>query len=53
MSYSKGVGTLSYQSPELINSEAYGPANDIWALGVILYEMLAGVHPFDTLVNIL
>lgn len=47
-SYSKGIGTQKYQSPELLREESYGPANDIWALGVILYEMLTGEHPFDT-----
>lgn len=52
-SYSKGVGTNMYQSPELMNDEPYGPANDIWALGIVLYEMLTGVHPFDTRMNIL
>ena len=40
------VGSPTYMAPELINDDAASPAGDIWALGVILYEMLAGRPPF-------
>ncbi len=40
------VGTIAYLSPELVRGEEVGPASDIWALGVILYEMTAGELPF-------
>ncbi len=40
------VGSPSYMAPEQINGDPLGPAGDVWALGVILYEMLAGRMPF-------
>ena len=40
-------------APELHKSEPYGLSNDVWALGIILYEMLTGVHPFNTTENVI
>jgi len=39
------TGTPRYMAPEAFSGQ-YAPASDLWAVGVILYELLSGNHPF-------
>jgi hypothetical protein len=39
-------GTLAYISPERLRGDDASAASDIWAVGVLLWEALAGEHPF-------
>ena len=41
------VGTLQYLAPEQIKGDSASVQSDIWALGIILYEMFTGQVPFD------
>ena len=51
----KAMGTPAYMSPEQALNEPIGPATDLYALGVIVYELIAGQPPFgaDTPVGVL
>ena len=40
------IGSPEYLAPEQARSEPVTPQTDIYSLGVVLYEMLAGEHPF-------
>jgi eukaryotic-like serine/threonine-protein kinase len=39
-------GTLAYISPERLHGAVATPVADVWAVGVVLWESLAGEHPF-------
>jgi len=40
-------GASDYLSPEQISQRGHGQAVDFWALGVLLYELSTGAHPFS------
>lgn len=42
------VGTMRYMSPEQATAGDITPASDIFSLGIVLYELAAGRHPFDS-----
>ena len=40
------MGSPSYASPEQIQGQAAGPSSDMFSLGIVAWELLAGEHPF-------
>jgi serine/threonine protein kinase len=40
------VGTPLYASPEMLSSSSSGPFTDLWALGVIVYQIVCGEVPW-------
>jgi len=41
-------GTLRYMSPEQPRKEPLTGASDVYSLGLVLYELIAGSHPFES-----
>lgn len=41
------LGTPLYMAPELVRQQKYDEKVDVWSLGVIVYQLLSGMTPFD------
>ncbi|KAM3145378.1 hypothetical protein pb186bvf_002422 [Paramecium bursaria] len=41
------VGTSEYISPELIDHSQIGPQSDLWALGILIYQLFTGITPYQ------
>lgn len=46
--YRTVCGTPNYIAPEVLNMKGHGFEADVWAIGCIMYAMLAGCPPFET-----
>mmetsp|Transcript_73483 Transcript_73483/g.110857 ORF Transcript_73483/g.110857 Transcript_73483/m.110857 type:complete len:97 (-) Transcript_73483:381-671(-) len=40
-------GTPEYLAPEILLNKGHGKPVDWWTLGILIYEMLAGIDPFN------
>ena len=46
------LGTVTYQAPEMIDSDKYDVKVDLWSTGVLLMNMITGAEPFSSHPNI-
>ena len=42
------IGTPNYMAPEIISGKGYSYSADLWALGVLIFELLVGYVPFGS-----
>jgi serine/threonine protein kinase len=40
------VGTIISKAPEVLINNEYGYRSDLWAIGILFYEMITGIPPF-------
>ena len=45
-------GSPLYMAPEVIRGETYNDKADLWSLGMIIYELVVGTHPFKNCKNL-
>ena len=45
------LGTPKYMAPEIWKGECYTKAVDMWALGVVYYQLLTGEYPYPCVKN--
>ena len=50
--YKTICGSPLYMAPELMGHNEYNKQTDLWSIGMILYEMLYGFHPYESCKNI-
>lgn len=43
----RSAGTLAYIAPEVLSGSSASAASDLYAVGIMIYEMLVGIHPYD------
>lgn len=41
------TGTIDYKAPEVLDGGGYTESVDMWAVGVVLYELVSGKRPFS------
>ena len=41
------IGTMEYMAPEIIQGKGHGKDVDWWSVGILLFEMMTGMPPFN------
>jgi serine/threonine-protein kinase ULK/ATG1 len=42
------LGTITTMAPEVMSRKAYGLKADIWSVGIIFFQMIYGIYPYDS-----